>query len=76
MALHGMQIKPSRVLAREVNMKKKSPTKHEIARAIKKFSDAGGIIHQLPEQKFTAQRVVGEEKHQVYESINVFSSLT
>ena len=56
-------------------MAKKKLTKQEIAAAIQKFQKNGGNIKKLPDQRYAATAVVGEEKHQVYESIHAFSSL-
>ena len=52
------------------NKNKKAITQEEVALAIKKFQENGGIIVKLPDQEFKSHKVVGSEKYQNFESIS------
>ncbi len=46
-----------------------------VAQALDFFENHGGIISQLPAQKYRARHMVGEERHNHYEPLHAFSSL-
>ena len=54
---------------------KKNINQNEISAALRKFLKNGGIIRQLPEEKFQGSQLVGEEKYQIYEPLSKLTAL-
>ncbi|MDH4120170.1 MAG: hypothetical protein OEV94_00475 [Deltaproteobacteria bacterium] len=50
-------------------MMKAHVTHDQVLNAIQKFQAQGGIIHKLPEQKIIRAEMLGEEKHNPFETL-------
>ena len=57
-------------------MKRKSQiSQQEVSAALQRFLSKGGVIMKLPDQRYNTQPMIGEEKYDVYETINELSEL-
>ena len=47
-----------------------------LVNALAEFERNGGVIQQLPAQKYYTRQMVSEERYNSYEPLHIFSALT